>query len=209
MPANTTRGLPYPLPSEPVAEGAQAIRNLAEAVDPLLAAGTPSATPPASPVNGQLWVLPADAANGIVWLLRYNAGSASAYKWEFVGGSPMRALIPTDEVIAGSGSWLDPPTVGPGFTAPRAGEYLADAGCGYYNAAATYCYTGISVNNAAPTDPTPAIALPAGNGAAIAVISAKILCSTASLIVKLRHQPGAASTHVTQRWINLRPIRLS
>lgn len=33
MPANTTRGLPYPLPTEPVAEGAQAIRNLAEALD--------------------------------------------------------------------------------------------------------------------------------------------------------------------------------
>jgi hypothetical protein len=33
MPANTTRGFPYPLPTEPVAEGAQAIRNLAEAVD--------------------------------------------------------------------------------------------------------------------------------------------------------------------------------
>lgn len=34
MPATTPKyALPYPLPSEPVAEGAQAIRNLAEAVD--------------------------------------------------------------------------------------------------------------------------------------------------------------------------------
>jgi hypothetical protein len=33
MPANTPHGLPYPLPSEPVAEGAQAIRDLAEALD--------------------------------------------------------------------------------------------------------------------------------------------------------------------------------
>lgn len=33
MPANTPLGLPYPLPTEPVAEGAQAIRNLAESVD--------------------------------------------------------------------------------------------------------------------------------------------------------------------------------
>jgi hypothetical protein len=32
MPANTPRGLPYPLPTEPVAEGALAIRNLAEAI---------------------------------------------------------------------------------------------------------------------------------------------------------------------------------
>ena len=33
MPANTPTGLPYPLPTEPVAEGAQAIRNLAEKLD--------------------------------------------------------------------------------------------------------------------------------------------------------------------------------
>ena len=33
MPANTARGYPYPLPTEPVTEGAQAIRNLAEKVD--------------------------------------------------------------------------------------------------------------------------------------------------------------------------------
>ena len=33
MPASTPGGLPYPLPTEPVAEGAQAIRNLAEAAD--------------------------------------------------------------------------------------------------------------------------------------------------------------------------------
>ena len=33
MPSQTPRGYPYPLPTDPVAEGAQAIRNLAEKVD--------------------------------------------------------------------------------------------------------------------------------------------------------------------------------
>lgn len=33
MPGNTTTGLPYPLPSEPVRDGANAIKNLADAVD--------------------------------------------------------------------------------------------------------------------------------------------------------------------------------
>lgn len=33
MPATTPRGYPYPLPTEPVAEGAQAIRNLAESLN--------------------------------------------------------------------------------------------------------------------------------------------------------------------------------
>ena len=39
MPSTTPRGLPYPLPTEPVAEGAAAIRALAEALD--LAAAPP------------------------------------------------------------------------------------------------------------------------------------------------------------------------
>ena len=33
MPSLTPRGYPYPLPTEPVAEGAQAIRNLADRID--------------------------------------------------------------------------------------------------------------------------------------------------------------------------------
>jgi hypothetical protein len=36
MPANTPSGLPYPLPTEPVRDGAVAIRALAEATDTLL-----------------------------------------------------------------------------------------------------------------------------------------------------------------------------
>lgn len=33
MPSNTPKGLPYPLPTEPLADGAVAIKNLADAVD--------------------------------------------------------------------------------------------------------------------------------------------------------------------------------
>lgn len=36
MPANTPNGLPYPLPTEPVADGADAIKALALALDPRL-----------------------------------------------------------------------------------------------------------------------------------------------------------------------------
>jgi hypothetical protein len=34
MPSTTPRGLPYPLPTEPIADGATAIKNLADALDP-------------------------------------------------------------------------------------------------------------------------------------------------------------------------------
>lgn len=122
MPANTPKGLPYPLPSEPVAEGAQAIRNLAEAVDKFITGGAPSTTPPASPVEGQLWVYPADATAGIMWVLRYRAASSSAYKWEFVGGAPWYGVA-TNSVVLAVGSWNG---LGPDFIAPRSGDYQAE-----------------------------------------------------------------------------------
>jgi hypothetical protein len=41
---------------------------------------------PSSPYDGQEIYYVADATAGVIWHLRYNASSASAYKWEFVGG---------------------------------------------------------------------------------------------------------------------------
>jgi hypothetical protein len=45
---------------------------------------------PVSPVDGQVAYLQPSglAAKGVVWAMRYRAASASAYKWEFVGGCP-------------------------------------------------------------------------------------------------------------------------
>lgn len=44
--------------------------------------------PPSSPSSGDIWIATVDA-NGTRWQFQYNAGSASAYKWEFIGGSPV------------------------------------------------------------------------------------------------------------------------
>src|SRR5262245_3075004 len=46
-------------------------------------------TPPASPIDGDQWILPSPNGQSCVWRFRYNAGSASAYKWEFIGGNPV------------------------------------------------------------------------------------------------------------------------
>lgn len=46
---------------------------------------------PASPVNGQECFYLADSGNGIVWHLKFRSGSASAHKWEYVGGPPTSA----------------------------------------------------------------------------------------------------------------------
>jgi microcystin-dependent protein len=90
-----------------------------------------SATPPlvtalpAGPLNGQECYLQtaAMAAVGVAWHLRYNAASASAYKWEFVGGPPL-AL----EGQSGSTTSAAMTPFGTGTVLPSAGDYLMQFG---------------------------------------------------------------------------------
>jgi hypothetical protein len=78
--------------------------------------------PPANPQDGDVWMATGVDANGTCWQFRYNAGSASAYKWEFVGGPPAFASVETGESTA-SGTYVDLATVGPTFTCARGGDY--------------------------------------------------------------------------------------
>lgn len=59
---------------------------------------------PTGPTDGDEIYYMADVANGVVWHLRYNAGSASTYKWEFVGGSEMYVKVLTSETRPAGGS---------------------------------------------------------------------------------------------------------
>lgn len=81
-------------------------------------------TLPASPYNGQVIDYLADATKGVVWRLRYRAASASAYKWEVVGGSELTAERPAgtfDVITATSYAALGNAVQ---VTVPLAGDYL-------------------------------------------------------------------------------------
>ena|SRR5215831_8195847 len=80
-------------------------------------------TLPSNPVDGQEAVLVDSVTNPTYqWRFRYNAGSTSAYKWEFVGGSGVVAEYSTPpQTISPAGAWTTVPQ--PSFTIPRAGEY--------------------------------------------------------------------------------------
>jgi|SRR5215467_1784780 len=75
---------------------------------------------PASPVDGQIINFLADAANGVVWQFRYRAASASASKWEFVGGPPMQTQVLGTNTFVSTG-WQD--ASGPYLNVPLAGDY--------------------------------------------------------------------------------------
>lgn len=92
---------------------------------------------PAAPADGDEVYFQADAANSIVWRLRYNAGSASAYKWEYLGGSPLQvgpAYAPRTSVVYAT--W-DPHAEAGSLTAPLAGDYSFDYGASICNYATT------------------------------------------------------------------------
>jgi hypothetical protein len=84
---------------------------------------------PLAPVDGQEIYYLASAASGVVWHLKYRAASASAYKWEFVGGGPLSSYVfdpgsVTTDPVAFNRVIL---ATGPTVIAPLAGDYVVEA----------------------------------------------------------------------------------
>lgn len=99
--------------------------------------GSPRVTAlPTSPIDGQECYFVA-GANGELWHLRYNAGSASAYKWEVLGGSALHAEVTTASAEGtSSASFVALTTPGPNITLPLAGDYDIDQSFSWYTSVA-------------------------------------------------------------------------
>jgi hypothetical protein len=109
--------------------------------------GDPGAITTNVPLVNTLPVVPVDqeevyyqnaamAALGIMWHLRYRAGSGSAYKWEYLGGSSLQHMLPGADNIATGGD-LDAATVGPILQLPLSGDYEYEFGLNAYFPGAT------------------------------------------------------------------------
>jgi hypothetical protein len=118
------------------------------------ALGIPRVTSlPPDPVDGQEVIYVASAADGVLWHLKYNAGSASAYKWEFVGGGEL-ASGPLGDITTASTGYVAL-TSGPSIVLPLAGDYIghltiqtvaAAANVGYETATLHAGATGLGLN---------------------------------------------------------------
>lgn len=112
-------------------------------------------TLPSSPVNGQEIYYQADGTNGVIWHLRYRAASASAYKWEFVGGGAL--TVSTGAQVSNptyptANTWVD---IGAAVSLPAlplAGDYWVEASATVYNRVAATL--GIGVATTAAGTPT-------------------------------------------------------
>jgi len=170
---------------------------------------------PASPVDGQEVYFQADATNGIVWRLRYNAGSSSAYKWEFVGGSPLFAEVATEETTA-STTYVALATAGPTLTLPRAGDYDVEIGCRLYssvnNTGALMGYD-IGATGAVDADAVSYYAAATLGGGATATgnyarARRKTGLTAVALTAKYR-ATSAITVAIGSRWMRVTPVRVS
>lgn len=166
---------------------------------------------PASPVDGQE-VYYDTGSNGVVWHLRYRAGSASAYKWEFVGGGALY-----DE-IAASGSrantaYGDVTQVGPAVTLPLAGDYEVGHGgtLAAQNLQGAFILMSYAIGATAAVDADAVWKVSpsaySDSGSVCRVRRKNGLA--AGTVLQTKYRTSAAVNGFAQdRWINARPIRV-
>lgn len=212
LPATPASALP--LASIAVAGGATSIvdaniTDLRYSAAPRIPRLGASTIPPANPQDGDTWLYP--VSEGILWNFRYNAGSSSAFKWEFLGGSPDYAVVETGESTL-STTYTDLPTVGPSITVARAGIYMLTIGATVEPNASASGATAALFQNAVQTVYN-VQGFTANGGNTVFGPAARTLRTTiaAGDVMKLRYVSGSASVNATffQRFITLTPVRIS
>lgn len=169
-----------------------------------------SVTIPTSPENGQLWVYP--GANGVRWLFQYNAASVSAYKWEFIGGSPLYSIIGTTGTEStASLTYVALTTAGPAIALPFAGDYDIDHGChSNNNVTNAGTYMSYDIGGTAATD-TDGLESYQNNADAITAgtirTNRKTGLSAVTLTAKYRANVGGTAAF-WRRWMRVRPVRV-
>jgi hypothetical protein len=194
----------------PVWNGTTFVRSSTLALS-VLANGGYGTSLPGSPIDGQIHTLvDSTSAPTYQWTFRYNAGSASSFKWEFVGGSPAYVLVDASETTTTTSSWLDLTTTGPQFIVPRAGDYIATGGATIGHTAAALVFVGIANGATTPGAPLAELSMPAANDERIATMQTKITGMAVNDTARMRYNNQTAGTLTAKRrWISVLPIRVS
>jgi hypothetical protein len=182
--------------------------------------GTPAATAPgygttlpASPANGQETIFVDSTTNpSYQWRFRYNATSTSAYKWEFIGGSPVSSSVDALESTT-STTYVAIATPGPSITLPRPGDYLISLGVDVSAAPSDIARISYDIGAIAAND-NDSITF---NNASTAVMGSTVYCSrlmsrtgftAVALVMKYKSLNGGNS-QFRRRSMSVWPIRVS
>lgn len=207
MPSTPVYQLPYPAPTDP-ADVPLDLQKLASQVA-LVLGGALSATPPATPIDGQLWAM--SPAAGVVWVFRYNPASASAYKWEFVGGGSLESEFAGEQLFGTSGVW-NPTTAA--VTVPRAGEYDISFGALLRPDNPWYNLVAPKIGAAAVADANAAVtwngstSVPSA-GYGFTVARTIKLPAVAGDAIALYYRSEGGVARASRNWIAVRPYRVS
>lgn len=166
---------------------------------------------PTSPYDGQEFSLIVDSTNGVEWRFKYNAGSASAYKWEFLGGPPL-AAGQAGSISTSSTTYVDM-TSGPTLTVPRAGDYIVQVDlfgqCSSFTAAYELRSQAVFSTSGAGSEQVLFVAVAVFNGAR-AAFTEKRTGLVAAETVKLQVRGGATHTSTfNSAFMRLIPVRVS
>ena len=176
---------------------------------PKITAQAISAGPPAGPADGDIWIATGVDARGTVWQFRYNAGSASAYKWEFIGGPAVVAPpVDTAENTA-SGVPVDLATVGPFFALPRPGDYTFEYGCRFSNTLqgnGNMCI--LAVNNVDLYQQF-AVAPNAGSAFWLPFYAKRALAGLTASVAKFQYAAVGGTAYFDSRTLSVLPTRVS
>lgn len=172
---------------------------------------------PGSPVDGQeiYYQSAAMAALGILWRFRYNAASASAYKWEFVGGEAWHVERMGDESASMGGGAVGTFNANdPQLTVPLLGEYRVLHGANCAPNVTAHVAMGVSVG---ATNPAPNVSMAFqtittatwGNLSQGRKVTITSLAGSSALIRQAYYQ-SAATQNVTfgNRYLDVIPVRV-
>lgn len=152
---------------------------------------TPVTTLPASPVDTQVCVFTdSTSAPTYEWRLQWNATAA---KWMFLGGSPIRSVVATSQTTT-SITYVDLGTVGPSITLPLAGDWVFTYGCESLNTNGTSVAPKIGAAATSDADRlinnTTALALTLWRSKTFASLAA-------STVIKLQYRSNSGATTAT------------
>jgi len=155
----------------------------------------------------------------VTWTFKYNAGSASAYKWEYVGGPPLFAEVqPTVAGIETTASltYVALASAGPSLTVPYAGDYDVEIGASMWNntnaAAARMSYdiggTGASDNDSITVGEGTAAGADSVSGNVSRSRRKTALAASTALVSKYEAVVGGTASF-RQRLMKVTPVRVT
>jgi hypothetical protein len=200
----------YEQPGAPASPSVGAIWIDTDDVAPVYIGNAIVTSLPSNPADGQEVYYLADATNGMVWHLRYRAASASAYKWEFVGGPPLVHEIPNDDPT-GSTTYVDLANVGPQIVLPLAGDYMASFGSlAYLNTGPGDINMSLKQGAAATSDAwaTQCSFETARIGLQTHFKTVKVTGNAAGTALKCQYKVTNATGAWRNRWLTVTPVRV-